>query len=187
MAPRARALSALLLLVLWLATGSAHAHHALLVRSTPGDGARLDALPTHVQAQFNQRLVAAGSGLKVHDSGGRRVDIEPREISADQTTLSAALPGTLEPGTYVVTWGVTAEADQDFAEGTFTFEVLPGAGQQSPLSSIQGIALTGLGVALVALLVVGAARLPLRNVGHASSRVQHDRRARPLGDRRRNP
>ena len=99
------------------------AHHADLVRSEPPRGARVGA-PAEVRAWFNLPLIVPGSGLAVTDASGQRVDDgQQRRVDGQASSLAVGLPAA-PPGSYTVTWRVTAETDLDFAQGSFGFEVV---------------------------------------------------------------
>src|SRR5438093_7405035 len=105
-----------------LITPVASAHHADLVRSEPGQGARVS-VPTAVRAWFNLPLVVPGSGLAVTDARGQRVDDgQQRRVGGDARSLAVGLPDP-QPGAYTVTWRVTAETDLDLSQGSLGYQV----------------------------------------------------------------
>jgi len=135
-----------------LITSVASAHHAELVRSEPGRGARVVA-PEDVRAWFNLPLVVPGSGLAVTDASGERVDDgQPRRVDGDPSSLAVRLVDA-RPGAYTVTWRVTAETDLDYAQGSFGFELV--AARDGWIGR-EGMLALGLG--LLSLGVIRAAR-----------------------------
>jgi methionine-rich copper-binding protein CopC len=143
-----RAILGVLVLSVVLAA-SVSAHHAELTRSEPTNGARVAGSPREVRAWFTAPLVVPGSGLAVTDERGQRVENGPVRLEpGDRTQLSVGLP-SLAPGEYRVTWRVTADTDQDYNEGFFTFAVFaePGAGL---LDRLRGAGLLALAIGLLA-------------------------------------
>jgi methionine-rich copper-binding protein CopC len=138
--------------LLIIPAGTAGAHHADLVRSEPASRARV-AAPAEVRAWFNLPLIVPGSGLAVTDAAGARVDDgQQRRVDGDPDSLAVSLPDP-PPGTYTVTWRVTAENDLDYAQGSFEFEVAP------PRDGwVRREGLLALGLGLVSLGVLSAAR-----------------------------
>ena len=135
-----------------LGAGPVSAHHAEMVRSEPTKGARVVG-PDEVQAWFNLPLVVPGSGLAVTDAAGQRVDDGvPRRVDGDAHSLAVRLPD-LPPGSYDVTWRVTAEDDLDYAQGSYQFEIVP---SRDGWLAREGTLALGLG--LLSLGVIRAAR-----------------------------
>lgn len=112
----AAALAAVLLL-LGAAPASAH---AVLVSSTPGDGAQLDAPPESVRLEFNEPVSAELGGLRVYAAGGERVD--RGETRSDGTIVEVDLRDDLSDGAYVATYRVVS-ADGHPVQGGFVFSV----------------------------------------------------------------
>src|SRR5207247_11211839 len=124
--------------------------HGELVSAQPGRGARRLESPPEVRAWFNLPLVVPGSGLSVVDQEGQRVDDRQQwRVDGDQRSLLVRM-SQLAPGTYTVTWRVTAETDLDYAQGSYAFEVLPA---RAGWPGREGVLAVGL-----ALLVYGALR-----------------------------
>jgi len=149
---RALACAALLLAV----STTAGAHHAAVVRSEPAANTRLGALPSEVRAWFTMPVVVPGTGLRVTDGAGRRVDDEaPRRDPGDPRTVSVRLIDP-RPGSYTVLWSVVAEADLDFAQGHFGFEVGGGGADWRR----KGLLALGMGLLVYGMLRSAAQGLP---------------------------
>jgi methionine-rich copper-binding protein CopC len=133
---------------LTLLAAAASAHHAELIRSEPPKGAQLTEAPRELRAWFNAPLVVPGSGLAVTDERDQRVEQGSARLEAgDATQLVVGLPA-LAPGSYRVTWRVTAATDQDFNQGDFTFAVVGDPGR-ALLDRLRGAGLLALGLGLL--------------------------------------
>jgi copper transport protein len=106
-----------------LVTAGPASAHAVLLATTPSDGAHLDTSPSIVTMTFNEHVSAPLGAVRVFDARGRRVD--NGNVVASDSTVTLGLEGTLAPGCYVVTWRVIS-ADSHPARGAFNFTV--GAG-----------------------------------------------------------
>ena len=103
-----------LFLALW--AGNAVAH-AVLLDTTPGDGARLTAPPSSVVLRFNETVSPIAARL-VDSAGGTRA-LAPVARGAE---IEIPLPSGLAPGGYYVAWRV-ASADTHPIAGTLTFAI----------------------------------------------------------------
>lgn len=126
-------LAALLAALLPVALAAAH---ALLLRSDPEDGARLEQGPPQVILWFSQELDSAYSTVQVVDSAGRQIDRGDGGIDLtdpDHASMTASLPASLPDGVYVVRWTAVSVDDGDLTEGEFAFSVgaAPAAGSQT--------------------------------------------------------
>ena len=96
--------------------------HATLTNSTPSNGARVETTPKQVVLQFSEHVEVSLGGIRVFDSGGKRVDHgtigHPNGVGSQ---VAIALP-KLKDGGYVVTWRVIS-ADSHPVQGAFTFTV----------------------------------------------------------------
>jgi copper transport protein len=90
-----------MLLALLLAAASEGAHaHAVLVESTPVDGAVLDRAPDRVRLRFNEPVQIIS--LRLVDESGQATPLaQDPETTPDR--VEAPLP-SLSPGSYVVSW-----------------------------------------------------------------------------------
>lgn len=116
--PARRAFVALLLLLVVLPATPAGAH-AVLVSTSPGDGAALERAPEEVVLEFNEPVSADLGGLQVFDADGTRVD-EGAVRVVDRTV--AVDVGPLADGAYVASYRVVS-SDGHPIQGGFTFTV----------------------------------------------------------------
>lgn len=113
------AAAAVLLLLLGIASASAHAQ---LHSATPAVGGTVSTAPAEVIVKFSESLEAAFSSVVVRDSVGKRVDKADAHLDpGDHTTMRVSLP-PLAQGTYIVVWR-TLTADTHKTEGAFIFRV----------------------------------------------------------------
>ena len=136
MTSRALVLAAALFLGSW----STAFAHAVVVGSSPPDGAVLAAAPTGLRVRFSEPVRPFGPGMSVLDPDGRRVGLAAVQVVGNE--LVATFPAT-QSGTYVVRWQIVAE-DTHPARGQFSFSVgartaAPTAGQE-----VGGVAPLGL-------------------------------------------
>ena len=104
--------------------------HAVLLQTTPGEGAVLTTPPKTVSLRYNEQVTVTPGSVRVFDSHGRRVDTgSVSKPSAD--VVQAQLPDRLAAGAYVVTWRVIS-ADTHPVEGAFTFQVGLAANATAP-------------------------------------------------------
>jgi len=165
---RRRVVLALLALLAAVASAGTADAHAVLVGSTPSNGAHLDHPPSNVSVQFNEPVEAAFAPLYVTDRTGTRVDVgEARPDSNDRSVVTAGLK-PLGPGLYTAQYRVTS-LDGHPVQGVIAFTVgantgdlplqIPSAPTPTALTmaaalahgGIQGLAvlLAGLGTFLV--------------------------------------
>lgn len=94
--------------------------HAKLQITIPAAGATLAAAPKEVSLQFNEKLEAAFSSVKVTDSAGHDVGTAKSHLDpARPTLLTLELPA-LKPGTYGVHWAVVGQ-DGHRLKGEYSF------------------------------------------------------------------
>jgi copper transport protein len=103
-----------------LLSASPASAHAVLVASTPADGAHLDTPPDTVRLEFNEPVSAALGGLRVYESGGDRVDTG--ETRSDGSIVEVDLRDGLGDGAYVATYRVVS-ADGHPVQGGLVFSV----------------------------------------------------------------
>ncbi len=123
MRPLLTALALVVILALGGHAGDAQAH-AHLRTATPASGGIVQASPPEVAITFTEGVEPRFSTIEVHDAAGKRVDKDDvRTTPADNKVLRVGVP-QLAPGTYTVTWRVTA-VDTHRTEGTFQFTIRP--------------------------------------------------------------
>ncbi len=123
---RALVASALALLILLIATGSALAHSEL-VSSDPADKAVLATSPTTITLTFSEDLDPGKSSFKLVGPAGT---IGTGSVSADPVAMT--LDGlALDPGDYEIQW-TSAALDGDILRGTLTFTVSEASPTPSP-------------------------------------------------------
>jgi len=103
--------------------GAAHAH-AHLRSAAPAVDGTVQASPPEVAITYTEGVEPRFSTIEVQDPAGRRVDKgNAHTAPGDNKVFSVGLP-QLAPGTYTVTWHVTA-VDTHKTEGKFQFTVKP--------------------------------------------------------------
>lgn len=106
-----------------LAMASPADAHALLRRSDPLDGVRLDGPPEAVTLEFTEPPELTLSAIQVLDRSGAEVqEGDAESVPGDETSLTVALP-ELEQGVYTVVWRVVSQVDGHPTAGTFAFGV----------------------------------------------------------------
>ena len=95
--------------------------HAVLERSSPEPGSRLEAAPAAVELAFNEAIEANVRGLQVLDSTSEPVTKARAKLSRDRTTLTLPLPG-LGEGVYTVSYHVIS-GDGHPVNGSYVFVV----------------------------------------------------------------
>ncbi len=97
--------------------------HLSVVKTAPADTSTVREAPARVQVWFTQQPSPRISRLEVSGPAGE-VEIGDSEIDREDRSISAAVRGTLGPGTYEVAWR-TAGNDGHVQRGTFTFSIAP--------------------------------------------------------------
>ena len=121
---RLLALAVAVALVPLVAPAAASAH-AILLRSTPADGAVLQEPPARVTLQFSEPVETSLASIRIVDAQLNRVD-EGRLAHPRPDTVEVELP-RLPRGSYVVTWRVVS-ADTHAVRGAFVFSIGTGEG-----------------------------------------------------------
>ncbi|QDP96418.1 hypothetical protein FOE78_11345 [Microlunatus elymi] len=143
--------------------------HAVLVDSTPRDGARLDRLPRQVVLRFDEPVQIAPDAARVITGSGERVDDgDPQLTDQGHTVIIGLRRDPIgHPASYLVSWQVVS-ADSHPVNGSLRFGVgrepapAPGGGSGGRSAAIIAGFGTGLGYAgLVAALGSLAAGLLL--------------------------
>lgn len=95
--------------------------HAVLLRSSPPDGTRLEASPRQVVLVFSETVHPGLSTGEVLDPSGKVRSLRS-EVAGDGRTLFISLP-SLPVGTYVVRWRVLSRVDGHLTTGLMAFGV----------------------------------------------------------------
>jgi copper resistance protein C len=145
------------------------AHHAQLDEAIPAPNAQLDSPPTEVRVWFSENVDMPGSGLRVTNASGERVDTEKPRRSPDDHRLVIVELNRIGPGVYTVNWGVTVEGDDAFNEGSFTFTVNGKSSETSsnvsgPQAPISILPRTTDAILLLAIVIAGALTLLLTGI-----------------------
>jgi copper transport protein len=99
--------------------------HALLARSSPGDGTQISGSPSDVKLWFTENVVPGSVSVQVVDARG--VPVAGTRAHADGSVVTATLP-KLHRGTYGILWRVVAADDGHATEGAVAFGVGTAAG-----------------------------------------------------------
>jgi copper transport protein len=103
----------------------AHAH-AVLVASTPVDGARLDTAPAQVTLTFDEAIEVVPGTVQVIADDGARADTGEARVVAEGTTIVIPLRANLPNGSYAAMWRVVS-ADTHIVSGSISFGIGQGA------------------------------------------------------------
>ena len=107
--------------MLWLCP-PAHAH-ALLIASSPADGATVERAPAQALLTFTEAPDPVLSEVRVLDASGKRVEASRAEpVPEDPRQLRVSL-GTPAAGTYTLSWRVTSRVDGHTTLGSVAFGV----------------------------------------------------------------
>jgi copper transport protein len=121
--------TALCLAALGLAVPAAAGAHAVLVRTTPADGARVESAPRVIHLWFSEGISRTFRSAQLVAADGRAVR-GVRVHAASGTELVLTVP-RLARGAYGLVWHVVAEDDGHATSGTLAF----GVGVSAPLGS----------------------------------------------------
>jgi len=95
--------------------------HAVLLQTTPAQGAVLTTPPRAVSLRYDEQVTYTPGAVRVYNEQGNREDTGSiTKPSPD--VVQVGLPAHLPNGAYVVTWRVIS-ADTHPVEGAFTFQV----------------------------------------------------------------
>jgi len=125
--------------------------HAVLLETSPQDGARLDVAPREAWLRFNEPVNPVA--VRVLDAGGEAVTV-PDAIASDGETLRIALPDDLKEGSYIISYRVTS-GDGHPVAGSIVFGVGTAAGIATP----DATALNGVAIAAVVVRALHYAAL----------------------------
>lgn len=95
--------------------------HAVLLQTSPVDGAVVAHQPTQVTLRFNEAVTLTSNSIQLFDADGRPVTAG-RARHVPGSAIAANLPARLYNGTYVVSWRVVS-ADSHVVSGAFQFSV----------------------------------------------------------------
>ncbi len=110
--------------------------HAVLLQTTPGEGAVLTTPPKNVSLRYDEQVSVDPGSIRVYDTKGNRVDTGSiTKPSPD--VVSVAVHPHLADGAYVVTWRVIS-ADTHPVQGAFTFQV--GLASNATAPNVTGLA-----------------------------------------------
>lgn len=114
--------------------------HAVLVGSSPVDGATVHAEPAEVRLTFDESVGLIPAAEEVISATGLRADTGQPQLAAGGTTIVLRLRPGLPEGTYSATWRVVS-ADTHAVSGSITFGigVSPGAGVRAPADRTRGL------------------------------------------------
>ncbi|MFF2623176.1 copper resistance CopC/CopD family protein [Oerskovia jenensis] len=156
-----------------LAGAAPAAAHAILVDTSPRQGATSDTSPERVILRFDEPVTVLDGSLVVSDLRGERWDLEQVTTTDGGHTVSVALPPDLPDGQYLASWRLLS-LDTHVTGGSIDFTVgtghgAPGThptGPEAPVTSPLGASARGIvaggtsllaGVAL-SVLAVGRGR-----------------------------
>ncbi|GAX91955.1 copper resistance protein CopC [Effusibacillus lacus] len=124
-----------LLLTLWVSTGTVSAH-ANLTGTDPKDGAVLDESPEQIVLDFNEFLEREAVDLEILDGNG--VSVTPVEIRIARDNAKRMLTDVppLKEGTYTVRWSVLSEDGHPVTD-SFRFSVGKETSEAVPVSPIK--------------------------------------------------
>ncbi len=100
-------------------TASAHAE---LISSSPANQELLETSPTEIALQFTERVDPIEPAIRLVDANGDDVEIGGVDQSGGADRMRAAIPSTLDDGTYVIAWQALS-ADSHRVRGSITFSV----------------------------------------------------------------
>ncbi len=95
--------------------------HAELERTVPEPNTKYEQSPASVELSFNEAIDSKAGSLEVLDDKSRRVTVGEAKTSADQKTMSLALP-KLGEGVYTVSYAIIS-ADGHPVSGSYVFVV----------------------------------------------------------------
>ncbi len=111
---------------------SAHANHAVLVRSEPAANAILRTPPSRVRLWFSEALNAGASRASAVDPQNRELDKRDSQVSSsDPRQMTVSLP-VLPAGAYIVVWHAQSTDDGHVTSGTFVFRIARPDGSVPP-------------------------------------------------------
>lgn len=126
---------ALALFALLIGTGDAGAHAELVRAEPPIDGLVL-APPSQVTLTFSEEI-APNASLEILDAEGRAFGTSSLPVGANGNERQLIVNiGSLDPGTYTVTWSAESKVDGHRLDGTYAFRV--GGGLPPGVATVEG-------------------------------------------------
>jgi len=116
--------TAIVAVALGLPSGAAA--HAVLVSSTPVDGAVVTTSPASIELVFSERIAQVGASVRLLGPDGAPIALATPEV--DQRRLTALVEGDVDEGTSTLAWSIIS-ADGHRISGALAFAVssTPGA------------------------------------------------------------
>lgn len=97
--------------------------HAVLLQTSPVDGAVTAHEPGQVTLRFNEAVTLTSDSVQLFDADGHPASAgRATHLAGSGSTIAANLPAKLDNGTYVVSWRVVS-ADSHVVSGAFQFSV----------------------------------------------------------------
>ncbi len=111
--------------------------HAVLVKSSPANGASVAQAPSVVRAWFSEELAVKGSALRLLDARQKQVATGGVDLSVSKHDVMKIAPLHMGSGAYLVQWTAISADDSEVRKGTFKFTV--GAGAGAPKAPVAGL------------------------------------------------
>jgi copper transport protein len=163
---------AIVFIGVFLITSVPAAAHAVLERSAPAAGERLERAPQLVVLTFDDPVETALGSLRVLDATGAVRSIGPVVHPNGDPTRVAVRVGTLRRGRYVVVWSVVSD-DAHLVDGAYAFGVGVPAGPPPPQPG------TGGGAVLLSIIHFGMLAGIILGIGLPIGAATVGRRAPP--------
>lgn len=118
------------------ASGRAASAHADLLTSDPAPDSVLSTPPAEIVLTFTEPVDPTQDAIRVVTADGTPVELGPVAQDLGSDSVTAALPGELADGSYVVAWSVVS-ADSHPIRGAFVFSVgAPSSGAEDLLGNV---------------------------------------------------
>ena len=109
--------------IILVATAAPAWAHAVIQTSSPPDKGVVAQSPRSISLTVNENVEVSFGAVRLFTCAGKRITLDaPRHASGDDKEVVVGVPGTLDPGTYIVSWHVIS-ADSHPVGATFTFSV----------------------------------------------------------------
>lgn len=97
--------------------------HAVLLETSPVDGAVVAAVPQAVGLRFSEAVSLTPESIRLFDAAGRELHAgRAAHLAGQAGAVTATVPASLPHGTYVVAWRVVSD-DSHVVSGAFEFSV----------------------------------------------------------------